>query len=154
MKHVDKLREDWANHCRVHCRKYSDKVQALNEKLEALQIERDSYLDIHEYHNADMKDEDIEIAQKQLKECSPIKFKEFAKREFAKDYKAIIGDHDLTEQDRLFFRIYFYREYLGSKVNDVIKLLGTNYKAYYKVYSAGMELFFPEDETQEISDVG
>jgi hypothetical protein len=154
MKHVDKLREDWAKHCRVHCWKYHDKTQALTEKVKTLQIERDSYVGMHEYNNVDMQDEEIEIAQKHLNECSPINFQEFAKREFAKDFKRIAGGHELTEQDRLFFKIYFYREYIGSKVNDVIKTLGINCKAYYKAYGAGMEFFFPEDETEEISEVG
>lgn len=154
MKHVDMLREEWAKHCTANYKKYRDKIQALNKRIRELQVEVDICIRNHEYTDVELKREEIEIVQKQLKEHAPINFEEYVKREFAKDFKTIVGDTILTDQDRLFFRIYFLREYLGFKVNGAIKKLGVDNRAYYKAYHAGMENFFPGDDPEELSEVG
>ena len=154
MKHVDMLREDWAKYCGANYEKYRDKIKALNKRIEKLQIEREICAKNHEYNDVETKDEEIESAKKGLEECFPVNYEKYVQSEFAKDFKTIVGTRELTKEDRLFFRIYFLREYFGFKVNDVIKKLKINHRRYYNTYKSGMESFFPEDDHEELSEVG
>ena len=154
MKHIDMLREDWAKYCGANYMKYRDKIKALNERIEILRIEREVCAENHEYTDVETKDEEIEIVKKHLEECFPVNFQKYVQREFAKDFKTIVGTRELTNEDRLFFRIYFLREYFGFKVNDVMKKLKINHRRYYDTYKSGMELFFPGDDQEELSEVG
>jgi hypothetical protein len=154
MKHVDMLREDWAKYCGANYKKYREKIEALNMRIEALRIERSVSVENHEYNDVETKDEEIEIVKTLLEECFPINFDKYVKREFAKDFKTIVGTGKLTKEDRLFFKIYFFREYLGFRVNDVMKKLKISPKRYYDTYNLGMGLFFPGDNNEELSEVG
>jgi len=154
MKHVDMLREDWTKYCAANYTTYRDKIQALNKKIEKLQIEREVCAENHEYNDVETKDEEIEIAKNHLEKCFPVNFEKYVQKEFAKDFKTIVGTRKLSKEDRLFFKIYFLREYFGFKVNDVIKKLKINHKRYYDTYKSGMALFFPADDQEELTEVG
>jgi hypothetical protein len=154
MKHVDMLKKDWAKYCGSSYKKYRDKIEALNKRIEELRIERGVCVENHEYNDVETKDEEIEIVKAQLEECSPINFDKYVKREFAKDFKTIVGTGKLTKEDRLFFKIYFFREYLGLNVNDVVKKLKIGPKKYYDTYNLGMGFFFPGDNNEVLSEVG
>jgi hypothetical protein len=154
MKHVNTLKEEWARYCGSKHLRNREKTQALKKKIGVLDIEIPLSIRRMECVDVEIKEEEREIAQKQLDELLPMSFEMYALKEFSKDFKTSTKAHELTDQDRLFFRIYYYRQYLGATIKVIQQKFGFSAPTYYKIYREGMERFFPEDKTEELSEVG
>lgn len=154
MEHVDMLREEWAKHCGKNYRKHQAEIQSLTKEIQSIGFEMDLCIQRHEYSAADLLQQMLEPKQKELKNYSPRDFRSYAESEFAKDYKTIVGSAGCRACDRMFFKIYFYREYLGYKVNDIQRILKIEHHTYYKAYQEGLKNFFPGDTLDDLSEVG
>jgi len=152
-EHVKALQKQWAREYGTK-RISSHEIQALFRRKAELEYERRMCIDRHEFETAAIKTEEWSAVKKRLKEAQPVSYKTYATREFAKDFIAVTEKIDLTEQDRMFFRIYYCREYLGHEVKETADLYGISTRKYYQIYNAGIAKFFPGEVSEELSEVG
>ena len=153
-EHVKSLKEQWARYCgtKRHCG--HEKIQKLKKRMAELEFESRMCIDRHEYANAEIMMDERSVIKKQLDELMPVSYETYATREFAKDFKTVTAKIKLTELDRMFFRIHYYREYLGLEVKEIARMHDMSNSRYYRIYNAGIVKFFPEEVTEELSEVG
>ncbi len=148
------LRAKWEKYCMNRKHDYENKVNELN--CEILKIQSGIRLSLarHEYTDVEIKDEQLEIIQKHLDDCQPMNFERYVLKAFEKEFRKVSRGCELTDQDRVFFRIYYYREYQGMRTKDILLKLGIDHNSYYRVYHAGIERFFYKEDQEEQSKVG
>ncbi len=151
-EHVKSLKEQWARYCGTKRNGSHDKIQSLKRKMAELEFDSRMCIDRHEYANAEIKMEERSVIKKQLDDLLPISYETYATREFAKDFKTVTAKIELTELDRMFFRIHYYREYLGLEVKEIARMHAMSNSRYYRIYNAGIAKFFPEEVTEELSE--
>lgn len=149
MSKNNSLRSKWERYCRSMIQKYHNKSCKL--KKDSLQLERQirRSLSRHEYLDAEMKEEQLQIIQKHLEECLPMSLKKYLLKAFEKEFKSITRGYILDEQHRLFFRIYYYREYEGMMAKDIQSVLQIDHNRYYRVYAAGIKMFFLDNQEEQ-----
>jgi|GEM_PF-1830567 len=153
-EHVKSLKEQWARYCGTKRNGSHEKIQKLKQRMAALEFESRMCIDRHEYANAEIMMDERSVIKKQLDELLPVTYETYATREFAKDFKTVTAKIELTDQDRMFFRLHYYREYLGLEVKETARKCGLSASRYYRIYNAGIAKFFPEEVTEELSEVG
>jgi len=153
-EHVKALKEQWERYCGTKRYCSHEKIQKLRKRMAELEFESRMCIDRHEYANAEIMMDERSVIKKQLDELLPVSYETYATREFAKDFKTVTAKTELIDQDRMFFRFHYYREYLGLEVKEIARMYGMSTSRYYRIYNAGIAKFFPEEATEELSEVG
>ena len=148
------LKKKWAKYYEEAKHKYHTKSQSIKKEIAQLEYESREYVERHEYTDAENKNEDRKIAQMRLEECLPMCYEAYILKEFEKEFNMSTKGYVLTDNERLFFRIYYYREYLGWMIMEIQEKLGIDHNRYYRIYHMGKERFFSEDAAEELSEVG
>ena len=154
MKHVETLRNQWTRYCDVNYQKHKNRIISIENKIRKHQGNIDNSIENHEYANAEINEVEIGYLRTRLKNYTPMNFEEYVTREFSKDYKTIVGNQVLSESDQLFFKIYYYRKYMGFKVNEVLKKQKITYSNYHNTYKKGQKKFFSMQEMETEAEVG
>lgn len=153
-EHVRTLKEEWVRYCGAKRQGDHEKILSLKRKISQLEFESRLCVKRHEYGTASIMMEERRLAKKQLDELLPISYETYATKEFAKDFKTVTAERKLTDQDRLFFRLHYYREYLGFEVKEIAKIYSISMSKYYSIYNMGINCFFPSEQSELISEVG
>ena len=154
MNRNHELKTKWEKYCMNRRQAYENKINELSR--EALKIQSGIRFSLarHEYTDVEIKEEQLEIIQKHLDDCQSMSYEKYVLKAFEKEFRKISRGCELTDQDRVFFRIYYYREYQGMRTKDILLKLGIDHNCYYRVYHAGIERFFYEEDQEEQSKVG
>lgn len=154
MNRNHELKVKWEKYCTNRKFEYENKISELSREI--LKIQSGIRLSIarHEYTDVEIKDDQLEIIQKHLDDCQPMNFEKYVLKAFEKEFRKVSRGCELTDQDRVFFLIYYYREYQGMRTKDILLKLEIDHNCYYRIYHAGIERFFYEENQEEQSKVG